>query len=115
MGVCIKTHSLTCFQQAHSGPRPLALGGKHGDGAGSLPPEVLNISTCFAFTLKNVCAQLRERALMSDIRTDISIIFQKRNSKSMVQVALKGQKNTISYSYIRLCGLHCKKIYNFVN
>lgn len=31
-------------------------------------------------------------ALMSDIRTDISIIFQKRNSKSMVQVALKGKK-----------------------
>lgn len=63
MGVCIKTHSLTCFQQAHSGPRSLALGGKHGDGAGSLPPELLNISTCFTFTLKKVWPQLRVRAL----------------------------------------------------
>lgn len=52
MGVCIKKHFLTCFQQAHSGLRSLTHSDKHGDVAGSLPPEPLNISTDFTFTLK---------------------------------------------------------------
>lgn len=87
MGVCIKKHFLTCFQQALSGLRSLALCGKHGDGAGSLPPETLHISTYFTFTLKNKWTELTKRvlgALMRDMHSNIIIIFQKQNHESML-------------------------------
>lgn len=53
-------------------------------------------------------------ALMRDMRTDISIIFQKRNSKSMVQGAVKGQKTQFLIHISGCAAYTAKNIYIYI-